>query len=118
MCCDGRKVICVWKHNYAGITGKAAQLVHDCIYEHEAVHLPETINCTIGQRCTTELKRGGVIWWDTYGSECRAYKREVRCLQRARNKCGDDTFCRSNIRIFLEQAADQRDAYCKWVFFS
>jgi hypothetical protein len=111
LCCGKSKITCVWEGNCLVARSDAAWLIHNCELAHEKMHYPD-IDCS-------DVRDG--MPDPGYGddenardaSECRAYKKELSCLQKGRHiVCGSDGECQMLVGGRIEHVEKQIRKYC------
>lgn len=99
ICCDGRKVACVWISGGASrirpTDPTAIRIIDECSAEHERIHFPHIDRCEpyIGDLDRLDYRTGVTV----DQGECAAYKAEYACLVRKRSQCGTNRLCRVEV---------------------
>lgn len=116
MCCDGKKVACVWATNISHLISRpiTKTVASDCVLQHEAEHFDDIYNCKLGV-CVKQLKRGGYRFWNTNKSECKSYKKELTCLEGKIELCQGDFHCEDWVKMRMESVKESIDYYCTGV---
>jgi hypothetical protein len=114
VCCDGRKVSCVWSENFPILYKDdltAWELIRDCVERHEDTHLLDVANCQ--DPCHRGVKRGGTLTpLHRPGSECRAYRAELSCLHRSISRCSGDPACEVIVDTRIAHVRAQISGWC------
>ncbi len=112
ICCDGRKVSCAL--NPVTIPGEppngtAEKISLSCILEHEDSHKADVKDCDRKDCYVPEWKPGK----DPATEECRAYKKQLKCLERKRKDCKGDPDCEKAVDFEISLREELRDDWCK-----
>jgi len=116
VCCGGNQYVCVFGPPFPGVSNaKAASIIAECLYVHEALHTLDTKPCKKCGKYPAELKRGS-----HEQSECTALTGELSCLETSLDECNGDEDCRLAVMGWANnayrQAAGLRGpdtGYCK-----
>ena len=125
ICCDGRKITCVFYWSSAEAEDdrldlikenegyhKAVRIQNGCLHKHENVHArdmtcPDTIPYLSRPRLASE---------DAVNkSECEAYKAEAECLRTNKVRCAnspDPGACESLIEKMIKDADEKANDFC------
>jgi len=108
ICCDGRKVICVWK--LPKMKSPVAGLISSfCAQQHEQTHIDD-IDCD-PKKCLDRPKFKDDKDPDT--EECEGYTFQVDCLKLAKAACFGDQQCEREIDYDIKSRTITRDQMCK-----
>ncbi len=100
ICCDGKKVACVWG-DYSKFTDTAEDAMIKCIETHERVHFDHISDCPNKK---PHLDRPGFrdgIEEDK--AECEAYRKQLECLNRERKKARDEPQAEQELINIIDQ---------------
>ena len=111
ICCDGRKVSCVWESggNTNTKNKKGREIIDLCITEHEKEHEGQLPDCDP----KPDLYRPKVPRDKKDRYECDAYTREKKCLETHKKDCAGDAECESAVESEIEHAEQGIKKYCK-----
>ena len=111
ICCDGRKVSCVWESggNTNPKNKKGREIIDLCITEHEKEHEGQLPDCDP----KPDLYRPKVPKDKKDRYECDAYTREKKCLETHKKDCAGDAECESAVESEIEHAKQGIKKYCK-----
>jgi RHS repeat-associated protein len=117
ICCDGRKVPCVWLTGGVaggGGTGNATAdaIIDACILAHERDHFDDIPDCP--RECLTLTRPPFRFWANPSKEECNAYRMELDCLSRA--NCGGDPACEAAVDNAISFVVTQITVFCKGVY--
>jgi RHS repeat-associated protein len=105
VCCNGRKVPCVWEK--PGFNGREARITRQCKLEHEEAHLPQVTCPSCG------VSRGHFTpGQDQDAGECVAHKAQLACLRRSAVLCGNDKGCNLLVQAEIQIVQDRVATYC------
>ncbi|TWU03447.1 hypothetical protein Pla100_03740 [Neorhodopirellula pilleata] len=118
VCCDGRKVSCVWistgyliGHPDRPTEPTAIKIIDECVKKHEDTHHGHIDDC---KAKVPSLERpdfsAGV---DADKGECEAYKAEEKCMKGKIVKCRGRLNCANQVRQVLEILKKRRDRHCR-----
>lgn len=103
VCCDGRKVSCVWIDTKSGNL-KADTRIRRCLLEHEDHHHDDVKRCP---GCLDCLERA--VWKKPENEaieECAAYRVERKCLRQAIHFCGRVPSCMDALNQRLKEITE------------
>ncbi len=114
ICCDGKKVACVWQNHSADPSQKIAEdIIIDCVTKHELDHFDDVPACP--NQCPDmsrpPFKKGA----NRNKEECSAHKKELSCYKKKRNNCAkapNPQDCRKRIDDEIKVVEGEIRKYC------
>jgi hypothetical protein len=110
ICCDGRKVSCVWQEGGWNATDpKAVKIVDKCVKKHEDDHHQRLGACT--PDIPSLYRPRSYVNHDK--DECLAYRVEYQCLKSSISECGGDSICTTEVNKEIAQVALVGSSHCR-----